>query len=279
MVILPCTLADVAFSLVSELRYKSGTEFLYYGSIGLIVAQIGLLNLGLVFISEPFEKRLAMAWCVALVCYLCWLLGYCHVQTQGTRVSVHWEQVVVTVACLSPLIALATQFPLWVARLVLGWRLVRARPQDEPAPAETKLSILNLLTTTAVVAISVAAARAIPDVSQDLDLIFVLVGWAFAALVLLVMLPLFLCRRSLFFSWLTTILLGILVGAGMYWLYEGFLGFPGVTPLYMLSFTPLLAIATALTLLRRAGWRLTSRRGHLAKRVLNPQGSQPLAPG
>jgi hypothetical protein len=61
-----------------------------------------------------------------------------------------------------PLVSIAAQFPLWVARQWFGWRLVRE--QAEAAhPSEPPLAIRDLMLATLVVAAALALARLAPS--------------------------------------------------------------------------------------------------------------------
>jgi hypothetical protein len=67
-----------------------------------------------------------------------------------------------TVALGVPLVSIAAQFPLWVARQWFGWRLVREHAEAAP-PVEPSLAIRDLMLATLVVAVSLALARLAPS--------------------------------------------------------------------------------------------------------------------
>ena len=77
-----------------------------------------------------------------------------------------------------PLVSIAAQFPLWLARQWLGWRLVREETAAAPL-REPPLAIRDLMVATLVVAVSLALARVAP--SPDAGQMWPV--WAFAFVV------------------------------------------------------------------------------------------------
>jgi hypothetical protein len=88
--------------------------------------------------------------------------------------------VAATVALGVPLVSVAAQFPLWLARQFWGWRLVCGAdiPVCHPSEADKnvcpthpdrKLAIRDLMLATLVVAVSLALARLAPLDGQDKD--------------------------------------------------------------------------------------------------------------
>jgi hypothetical protein len=92
---------------------------------------------------------------VAAILYLVW--------SAGLAVS-HPSQFAVTSSAVGlsvPLVSIAAQLPLWIARQTFGWRLIRGDPKEDAGPAP--LSIRDLLTATLVVALSLALDRLAPS--------------------------------------------------------------------------------------------------------------------
>jgi len=128
------------------------------GVLGCVLAQGNLLAAWLAWGDGPFLRRLLMHWKVATGLYVIWLVGF-RLATRGTNVP---PQLAATVALGVPLVSLAAQFPLWVARQWFGWRLVR-EPAEEALPGEPPLAIRDLMVATLVVAVALALARLAPS--------------------------------------------------------------------------------------------------------------------
>jgi hypothetical protein len=128
------------------------------GIVGCVLAQGCLLAAWLAWSDGPFLLRLAKHWGVAVGLYLVWLAGL-GLAVAANRVPIMFAA---TVALGVPLVSIAAQFPLWLARQWFGWRLVRV--QAAPAsPVEPRLAIRDLMVATLVVAVSLALARAAPS--------------------------------------------------------------------------------------------------------------------
>jgi hypothetical protein len=99
---------------------------------GLVVAQAFALAMAGVFGPGPFALRLTIAWILAAILFMQWLLGYFVFAWIGRNST---EALVIRdaryVACSLPLFALAMQLPLWALKFYAGWRWVRADgPRD-----------------------------------------------------------------------------------------------------------------------------------------------------
>jgi uncharacterized membrane protein len=126
------------------------------GIVGCVLAQGNLLTAWLAWSDGPFLRRLATHWKIAAGLYLVWLVGL-GLALAGGRVP---PIIAATVALGVPLVSIAAQLPLWVARQWFGWRLVRE--QADAAPLEPPLAIRDLMLATLVVAVSLALARLAP---------------------------------------------------------------------------------------------------------------------
>ena len=152
LIVLPLAAVDFAVApLMRKIAPNEPASVLVYACMGLIPAQAGLLSLGLVFGSGTFIRRLLVHWFSVLFLVVVWVngfwLGHDRVLSRG-----NWEDAIRGI-CVLPLIALATQAPLWLARLALGWRLVG------DCPIRIRLSIAGLLAALAVVGAVFAVSR------------------------------------------------------------------------------------------------------------------------
>jgi hypothetical protein len=141
------------------------------GIVGCVLAQGCLLAAWLAWSEGPFLWRLANHWEIAIGLYLVWFVGFILALFQLENVL----DIAVAVAFGVPLVSIAAQFPLWIARQWLGWRLVRER-HDEVHRHEPPLAIRDLMLATLVVAASLALARLAP--SPDAGSMWPI--WAFA---------------------------------------------------------------------------------------------------
>jgi hypothetical protein len=128
-----------------------------------------------------FLRRLLVHWLIAGGLYLVWLVGLLLAPPPGEIAL----SVAASAALGVPLVSIAAQFPLWLARQFWGWRLVRdptplslgeggRRPgeggeKNDHAAADGKLSIRDLMLATLIVAIALALARLAPLDGKDKD--------------------------------------------------------------------------------------------------------------
>ena len=130
---------------------------LTFGVVGCVLAQGNLLAAWLAWSGGPFLPRLATHWVIAAGLYSVWLVGFGLVA--GNRVPVI---LAATVGMGVPVVSIAAQFPLWVARQWFGWRLVRYEHEADHS-SEPPLAIRDLMVATLVVAVSLALARVAPS--------------------------------------------------------------------------------------------------------------------
>jgi hypothetical protein len=126
--------------------------------VGCLLAQGSLLAAWLVWGDAPFSRRLVWHWIVAGCLCCVWLIGLA-----VARPPEGFREVGFTVALTVPVVSLGAQLPLWVVRLLFGWRIVRSTAPS----AEQPLSIRDLLLATLIVAASFAVARLSPAAQQD----------------------------------------------------------------------------------------------------------------
>ncbi len=130
--------------------------------VGCVLSQGTLLAGWLAWSEGPFLWRLATHWKIAAGLYFVWLVGFGLVLARHGGVPPHFAA---TVALGVPLVSIAAQLPLWIARQWFGWRLIRE--QAGPAPLEPPLAIRDLMLATVVLAVSMALARLAPADGQD----------------------------------------------------------------------------------------------------------------
>jgi hypothetical protein len=133
------------------------------GIVGCVLAQGNLLAAWLVWSAESFQRRFWSHWKIATALLVLWLVGLTLVASQDRELP----QVAATVALGVPLVSLAAQTPLWIARQWFGWRLVRVTGDGPLLPREPALSIRDLFLATLVVAASLALARLAPGFQRD----------------------------------------------------------------------------------------------------------------
>jgi hypothetical protein len=236
--------------------------------VGCVLAQGCLLAAWLAWSDQPFWQRFRRHWIVAAILYLVW--------AAGLAVS-HPSQFAVTSSAVGlsvPLVSIAAQMPLWIARQTFGWRLIRGDPKEDAGLAP--LSIRDLLTATLMVALALALDRLAPSPDNKprglIPLITFIMASAISAMALLPAAPLLLriqpFQRGLLFAglyaafWLGLLWLVVLVArrSGLFRLPPPPI-LTGVTCL-ILSFaaTVMLAAAAARTRGYRLAWgRLTRR--------------------
>ena len=116
-----CYVAESA--LRTRLAWRSA-----WASWAAVLAQGNLLAAWLAWSDGPFLRRLLTHWKIAAGLYLIWLVGFGLATARNGKVP---PGIAAIVALGVPLVSLAAQFPLWVARQWFGWRLVRE--QADPA--------------------------------------------------------------------------------------------------------------------------------------------------
>ena len=160
--IVPCLACDGLMVPAISLLDGGGPPYepiaaIAFGSVGCVLAQGNLLAAWLAWGDGPFLRRLLAHWKIAAGLYLIWLVGlWIALHSEGEAL-----QIAAAVALGVPLVSLAAQFPLWVARQWFGWRLVREQTEAEQ-PGEPPLTIRDLMFATVIVAVALALARLAP---------------------------------------------------------------------------------------------------------------------
>jgi hypothetical protein len=133
---------------------------LLQATVGCTLAQGCLLAAWLAWGYQPFWQRALRHWIVAAILYLVWVAGLALGQPNQFR------QLSMMVGLSVPLMSIAAQLPLWIARQMFGWRLIHdeMRPGEEnDGTRRVPLSIRDLMTATLVVAVALALARLAPS--------------------------------------------------------------------------------------------------------------------
>jgi hypothetical protein len=136
---------------------------MFVEAIGMAVlpGEVGALALWLVWGDGPFLPRLAIHWAVALGLLASLFVGVVAATAEDRFFNDIVREFLAIIACLLPISSLAAQLPLWPLRTHLRWRLERAAAEataEKPQP----LSILDILSGTAVVAVSLGLIRLAP---------------------------------------------------------------------------------------------------------------------
>jgi hypothetical protein len=150
--------------IVSSLNGPPGPLFAcMFAVVGCTLAQGSLLAAWLVMADGPFLPRLLRHWTLAFGLWLVWFFGVALAAPAQKQLI----EVGFTVACITPLVSLGAQLPLWVARHLFGWRFARSFGSSEQYAADAPLSIRDLMGATLVVAATFALARVSPAFFQE----------------------------------------------------------------------------------------------------------------
>jgi hypothetical protein len=147
------------FLVVPILRFVPISPILGFplllGIVGCVLAQGCLLAAWLAWGDQPFWQRFTRHWTFAAILYLVWVAGL------AASHSDEFARVSSFVGLSVPLVSIAAQSPLWIARQVFGWRLIRGDRSINAGPAP--LSIRDLMVATMMVALALAPARLAPS--------------------------------------------------------------------------------------------------------------------
>ena len=137
-----------------------------FACIGALGAQASLHAIWFVLAPVAAPTRIAIGLAGILVLFAAWAFGTALFLTSYSTWIDYWESVLMGLACL-PLLALAVQTPLWMARVWDGWHIVHDDGTHLP-PRTERLQIRHLFIATGAVAIALTAARlGTPDGSSS----------------------------------------------------------------------------------------------------------------
>ena len=236
--------------------------FTWLGTVG---AQGGLHAVWCVLAPVGFIKRLAVGVGTGLILFVSFVLGFV-VSERAHLPADYWETVVTGLLCL-PLMAVAIQSPLWLARVCGGWRILHRADLSRQSGART-FGIRDILVATAVVALALSAARlAVPDsVSSDDEFLLPLAIAVLAAagISMLTTLPVVVATLRTRRMWLVlpaALLLDVVIAIGFGVIMSAIEGYP--TPwevsvgLVFLAGSLFACLAGVLLVVRGFGFRLS----------------------
>jgi hypothetical protein len=144
--------------------------FLMPAITGVLCGELGAMAYWLVWGEGPFLKRLAAHWAVGLALVSALVCGF-----GMWKIDVYdgnWGLMasdMIGEACILPVVSLAIQLPLWLFRIYFGWRIEPERDQ-ELAGSSRQLTIHDMLSGTAVVAVTLGMIRAARAEHSELDM-------------------------------------------------------------------------------------------------------------
>jgi hypothetical protein len=173
-----CGLANFAVApLMDEFGPQEWGALLVYSCFGWNLAQVGLLSEAMTLGHESFLRRLTICWALAMMLLVLWIAGAATTTHLGRLIELPLRREGRMLTVGMPVIFLAAQIPLWIARIYFGWRFVQPLPTDPAAapasPSEGKLSLRDLFITTALISVVLGLGRLIatsPRVSSGADL-------------------------------------------------------------------------------------------------------------
>jgi hypothetical protein len=146
-------LVDLVMAPLATLEDNPKVAFVFtVAASGLVLAQGVLLSLAVVFGSGPFWLRLVVGWAAGFCALGCWLLGLSLVTRAFTLRDL--IQLIAFIAFL----ALAGQIPLWLTRVVYGWRFISA--DTIASRTEQQFSLADMSASTALICITIGVIRA-----------------------------------------------------------------------------------------------------------------------
>lgn len=214
---IPLLIAEVALLLANLLIGTVTFGFAHYSGppsvfellgVGLLVAQISLLDVALVFGSGPFWRRLAVLTIVGVCALSGWYWGAPAPNTSSHRYGDE-PSIVASTTASTVFLLLVGLAPLWFARLVCGWRFVAERKSAIANERQFSLADLSAATVAISGAIGVMRAGGLMDPGARraddhwLGLLFMAVaGSCFALFFVMPLLVIFFSRNSLAITWL-----------------------------------------------------------------------------
>jgi hypothetical protein len=152
----------LAFPLVRASAMDRGA-ILFLGPLmfGVLSGELAAMAQWLVWGEGTFLRRLAVHWAVGMALLGCLLLGGLAAMADTATVNSEMLREAAIPLSLIPSFSLATQLPLWPLRTHLGWA-VESTDRHARLRRLSPLSILDILSGTAVVALSLGLVRAAP---------------------------------------------------------------------------------------------------------------------
>jgi len=121
---------------------------------GAVAAELGLLAIWTALGAGRWTLRIPLTYFLAVLCFMLLVMGF----NMGRMGPLQSGEVLDGLALL-PLVFLAAQLPLWIVRLIFGWRIVFGDVEEEPDAEVGQFGIGHLLGATALVAVSLGLAQ------------------------------------------------------------------------------------------------------------------------
>jgi hypothetical protein len=186
-----------------------------FALLGALAAQGALHSTWCVFAPVAWYVRLAVAAVAAMLWFGTWAVGFCETYDRP-YLGVEYVPVAVAVLLCLPLIAVAIQTPLWLARFWLHWR-VRHQSDQPEADGTPPLRIRHIMLFTAVAALALGLVRLASSFYPNPALVTGVVGGALWAMFnsLFILLPVLAATLKSARLWLY-VPACVLVGGGIY---------------------------------------------------------------
>jgi hypothetical protein len=143
-------------AMILPLLRKYGASMIFGAIEGSVIAQGCLLAAWMAWSDQRFWRRSTWHWTLVAIPYLFGLAGL-----YLSFLALDFAQVSSFLGLSLPLASISAQTPLWIARHVLGWRLVRENSSSDIDSVQ--LSIRGLMAATLIVSLALALARIAPS--------------------------------------------------------------------------------------------------------------------
>jgi hypothetical protein len=151
-------IADLAFGpLTSLVNPGNNGVFLLFMIFAVIMVQFPLFAAWIVLAPVELPRRIAVALATAGAWFFAWTLGMLLLSLLE-RYAIELAEMIWSLFFCLPLVLLAVQIPLWVARVWFGWRIVDLNRAGNGPPRE-HFHLRHFFVATGVVALAFALAR------------------------------------------------------------------------------------------------------------------------
>lgn len=184
--------------------------------LGFIAAQVGLHTVWCVLAPVAIYTRFAVATVAGFVWFVAWAIGFGATMPGDRFLNDEFQIITLGVLLCLPLVIVALQAPLWLARFWLRWRICHT----SEGPAETvtaSFRIRHIMFFTAAAALALAMVRLATSVAGEPELLFNMMVGAVWAMTngLLILLPMLIATLKSGRLWLS-LPLAVLLGCGAY---------------------------------------------------------------
>ncbi|WP_425613913.1 hypothetical protein NA78x_003758 [Anatilimnocola sp. NA78] len=169
LLLVPAGLVNLTLVILANERGSGQDSGIGQGlAVGLVLTQACLISVGIALDSQSFWRRLLIYWSYLFGLLACWSAGYALwlLGDASRDTTENWNQLRKDsglLMCLVPLVSIAMQVPLWIARALFGWRIVLHRQgvSSNHAAQDERLALSHFFIGTAIVAIALAGWRAV----------------------------------------------------------------------------------------------------------------------